>query len=83
MKNIIIVCLLLSSFGFGQFFGQDGNHEEGHENHQPPEEPDQGEEGPGNPGQDPVPLNQWIYLLPLAGYTVATYYFYLKNKREV
>ncbi len=43
------------------------------------DEPDQGTDSIGNPG-DPVPVDNWIYLLSLAG--IAVGFFYLRKKER-
>lgn len=43
-------------------------------------EPDYGEDvGPGNPG-DKVPVNDWLFLLPMVGMAVGVYYLRRRSK---
>lgn len=88
MKRITLIILLLSVFSFGQFFeehpSQDNkathkedqffNESQGYE-----PQPDYGTEvSPGDPG-DPVPLDDWAFLLPLAGIAVGAYFIRKKK----
>lgn len=77
MKKLIILSLFISGFGFGQFFESSESESENQffESSTPtnPNPPEQGEDGPGIPGE-PVPLDDWLFLLPLAGIAVGVYY---------
>ncbi len=87
MKNITLIALFISFIGSAQFF---------EENHSPPEEeqtldygfnqdapqydePNQGVDGPGGPG-DPVPIDDWLYILPLIGIGLGVYFLRYKRK---
>lgn len=87
MKYIFIISLLSGTICFGQFFEQPVEQEEINFNQTDPNSdystPDQGvdesDNGPGTPGE--VPINQWIFLLPLAGLAIGSYQIF-KNKTE-
>ena len=87
MKYITLLILLFSTFGMAQFFEQDYAEEPEtnstqffQEYHQAPD-PEYGTDfGPGQPG-DPVPLDDWAFLLPLAGIAVGVYF--IRKKREL
>lgn len=72
MKYIFIISLLSGTLCFGQFFEQP----EGDSNFNKTDPtsdystPDQGED---------VPINQWIFLLPLAGLAVGGYFYHRKR----
>lgn len=77
MKKLIILSLFISGFGFGQFF-ESSESESENQFFEPttptnPNPPEQGEDS-GNPGPPPVPLDDWLFLLPLAGIAVGAYY---------
>lgn len=82
MKKLAILTLFISTISFGQFFQQDETANEGsnQENSLQPYdsyEYTQGTEGadPNPGGTDPqVPLDDWLFLLPLAGIAVGVYY---------
>ncbi len=77
----------MGSFSFGQNFFE--SEELGYDeptgsnsmfqNHSEYDEPDQGLDALGNPGEE-VPINNWIFLLPLAGVVVGFYYLNKKSK---
>jgi len=77
MKKLIILSLFISGFGFGQFFESSESESENQffESSTPtnPNPPEQGEDRPGAPAE-PVPLDDWLFLLPLAGIAVGAYY---------
>lgn len=83
MKKILVLVFLISSFSFGQFFESneevDANASSGYfsqsidtseDKNQPP------------PGVDDVPLDDWIFLLPLIGIVIGIYY-HLKRRETV
>lgn len=87
MKRITLIILLLSAFSFGQFFEEHQNndnkatHKEDQffkesQGYEP--QPDYGTDGPGQPGDD-VPLDDWAFLLPLAGIAVGVYFIRKKK----
>ena len=82
MKNITVITLLLSALSFGQFFDQEAetNQTQFFDEQQTtaPADPDYGTDGPGNPGP-PVPIDDWAFLLPLAGLAVGIYYIRRKK----
>lgn len=86
MRRLFYIFLLASSFSFAQFFNQDKDEpnegekqeESTFDQKQPDDQPDQGEEDPGNPGS--LPINQWLFLLPIAGAVIGGRYAYRKKK---
>lgn len=85
MKKITLILLFLFCIGNAQFFEQDNSQtEEETQDHgfatDAPvyDEPDQGVDA-GNPG-DPVPIDGWLYLLPVVGITLG--YYFLRERRK-
>ena len=89
---ILVMMLFLSGSAYAQFFepGQDdegtGNHEffddsgpNYNKTGQGGDNPEYDEDGIGNPGGK-VPIDGWIFLLPLAGAAVG--YYYLRRREE-
>ena len=86
MKKFTLITLLISAFSMGQFFDQD--HAEEPETNQSqffdeqhtglPADPVYGTENGGNPA-DPTPIDDWAFLLPLAGLAVGMYYIRRKK----
>ncbi len=75
--------VLFSPIGFGQqFFESDEpEYREGGETNtsvfQPAsgyQEPDQGLDGPGNGGDPRAPIDNWLFLLPLAAIGIGCYF---------
>lgn len=87
MRNLFILTILLLSFNFGQAqnFFSDGQSEQAEEQgfFQRDEAPAQGENtsNPGNPGKK-LPIDDWIFLLPLLGIAVGGYYLMRFKIRE-
>lgn len=90
MKGITILMLLVFGISQAQFFQSD--YEEGQESggffSSQYESSDQGifanyeeDVDPGNPGENPVPLDDWLFLLPLAGVGIGVYYL-IRTKKE-
>ena len=83
MKKSILFILLIGNFALGQdFFQNNTNQEEESSFYNPgaqPSEPEQGTEQGGTPGE-PVPINNWLFLLPLAGAMIGVYY--VSRKKE-
>ena len=86
MKKFTIITLLISAFSMGQYFDQD--HAEEPETNQTqffdeqqsglPTEPEyETDTFPGNPAD--VPIDDWAFLLPLAGLAVGVYYIRRKK----
>lgn len=90
---ILVMMLFLSGSAYAQFF-EPGQDDEGTSNHeffddsgpnynktgQGGDEPELGEDiSAENPG-DKVPIDNWIFLLPLAGAAVG--YYYLRRREE-
>ena len=81
MKYITLLILLFSTFGMAQFFEQDYAEEPENNPNQffqdnsydPYVEPEYETYKPGQPG-DPVPLDDWAFILPLAGMAVGVYF---------
>lgn len=84
--------ILTGSLCFGQNFFENENSEEPTENNQgsmfaehtqPPANPDIGLDAQGqpNPGGDDVPIDDWAFLLPLAGILIG--FYYLSKKKEI
>ena len=87
MKKITLILLFFSIMGNAQFFESDNTTQEEEpqngsfsENNDVYDQPDQGEDASGNPG-DPVPVNDWMYLLPVIGIGVGA--FFLSRKRNL
>ncbi len=87
MKRFMLISLLISCVGNAQFFESENSNPE-HEQTQSGafdqdkainEEPDQGLDGPGNPGE-PVPVDGWVYVLPLLGLSLGVYFINRKRK---
>lgn len=91
MKKLAILTLFISTISFGQFFQQDepANQGSNQENSLQPYdsyEYTQGtEDTEPNPGDvDPqVPLDNWLFLLPLAGIAVGAYFLSRKQKAKI
>lgn len=87
MKKLAVLVFFIGSVTFGQNFfeHEDSESEESTTQNsafqsQPEyEEPDQGVDSIGNPG-DEVPIDKWIFLLPLAG--IALGFYFLEKKRS-
>lgn len=83
MKKILVLVFLISSFSFGQFFESneevDVNASSGYfsQSIDTSEDDDQ-----PSPGGDDVPLDDWIFLLPLIGIVIGIYY-HLKRRETV
>lgn len=87
MKKITLLILLFSVFSFGQFFedgGQQNSHKATNQENQffnesqgTEPQPDYDVDGPGQPGD--VPLDDWAFLLPLAGIAVGAYFIRKKK----
>lgn len=83
-----ILFLLIFSFSQAQFFENPSDDNESFETSPTEynETPDQGTDARGDddfptgPGE-PIPINQWIFLLPLAGLAIGSYQIF-KNKTE-
>ena len=90
MKKLTIMIFLVGSVSFGQNFfeAQEPQYEEessqtsAFQTEQSYSAPDQGldadDDGPGNPGE--VPVDNWIFLLPIAGITIG--FYFLKKKKS-
>ncbi len=88
MKKITLIALFISFLGYGQFFESENSEQEENnqsgtfqQNQNPSPEPDQGvdDNNPGNPGD--VPIDDWIFLLPISGFALGI--FYLTRKRKL
>ncbi len=88
MKKLIVWVFLIGSFGFGQNFFESEEPEYDEPTNsssmfqtQPEyDEPDQGVDvGMSNPGEE-VPIDKWIFLLPIAGIVISFYYLRIKPK---
>lgn len=83
MKGIVILMLLVFGISQAQFFQSDyeevqesggffsSQYESSNQGNFPIQEDDV---DPGNPGENRVPLDDWLFLLPLAGIAVGAYY---------
>lgn len=89
MKKIKLIALFFSFIGNAQFFEsqQEAPEEEQTQDYgfaqEAPDydQPDQGlDNNPGNPGEDPVPIDGWLYLLPVVGITLG--YYFLRERRK-
>lgn len=89
MKKIVLIVILLSSFGLGQNFFESDQQEEYNEtseqssfysNSEEPqyEEPDQGVDSMGNPADVPID-EKWVFLV-LSGTLVGFYFLRKKSK---
>ena len=82
MKKITILSFLIGSLVFGQDFFSSGSNQSDEELQQSSfsdqteySQPDQGLDEAGGPGDPPgVPINNWIFLLPLAGIAIGAFY---------
>lgn len=86
MKKITLIALFISALGYGQFFeSENSDQEENNQNqafqqeHNPYTEPDQGVDSIGNPG-DEVPVDEWLFFLPVAGLALGVFYLIRKRK---
>lgn len=89
MKKIVLMILLIGNLVFAQNFFQSEHIEDNTEQpqtgyfsqeHIPNEyDPEQGNDGPGNPGP-PVPINNWQFLLTLAGVGVGVWFLRKRYK---
>ena len=89
VKYITVLLLLISTFTRAQFFEQNPTEEPETSQNQffqdtnpnPYPEPEYGNDvGPGGPG-DPTPIDDWAFLLPLAGLAVGVYF--IRKKKMV
>lgn len=89
MKKIALLILLTANIGFGQNFFESEQDEYEESDTQSAyfsssqeygNVPDQGTDGAGNPGPQ-VPIDEWLFLLPLAGIILGVYY--LSRNREL
>lgn len=88
-KELFSLLLLLLSFSLtnAQFFEDYQQTEEaqssGFFNNEPtPEYEVDGRENPSNPGGEAVPINNYLFLLPLLGMAVGSYYL-LRRREEL
>ncbi|NLN33388.1 MAG: hypothetical protein GX159_07310 [Flavobacteriaceae bacterium] len=89
MKGITFLMLLVFGISQAQFFQSEyeepvesggffsSQYESSNQGNFPIQEDDV---DPGNPGQNPVPLDDWLFLLPLAGVGIGVYYLIRKKK---
>lgn len=91
----LIIVLLISGFGYGQFFEDQqeenapfsensGYFDSSGPNYEQPgngdgDGPVYGEDEMGNPGTH-VPINDWLFLLPIAGAAVGAYF--LRRRKQ-
>jgi hypothetical protein len=87
MKKIVFLTLLLfSTYSYSQFFEQPSEEQEQTNQSFEPysndeyTDPDQGVDMGGNPGE-PIPINDWLFLLPLAALAIGSHRL-LRNKKE-
>lgn len=86
MKTLILFCLLLSTLTLGQFFEQQepepqqNNPVQFFDENQYDPEPEYETNGAGDPN-DPTPIDDWAFLLPLAGIAVGVYF--IRKKWEL
>lgn len=81
MKKILILSLLIGGLSFGQDFFS-GQAEKSDQEFFEDESNSTGET-PGNPGSpkpEKVPLDDWLFLLPIGGLAVGGYYLTRKRK---
>ncbi|MBW7870087.1 MAG: hypothetical protein H3C39_03385 [Flavobacteriia bacterium] len=90
----LIIVLLISGFGYGQFFedqqeqdapfsDNSGYFDGSGPNYEQPgdgDNPEYGEDGPGNPGGPRLPIDDWLFLLPIAGAAVGAYF--LRRRKQ-
>lgn len=89
MKKIAFLSILITTLSFGQFFDAEEHHQEETNNNvfsqqnQAPQ-PEMGldanpDENPGDVDPD-VPIDDWMFLLPLIGAAVGYYYLRINKK---
>ena len=91
MKGIVILMLLVFGISQAQFFQSDyeevqesggffSSHYES-SNQEIFANYEEDDSNPSNPGENPVPLDDWLFLLPLAGVGIGVYYL-IRTKKE-
>jgi hypothetical protein len=87
MSKLTLILLLIGNLCCGQFFESDPENEE-FSMYEEYSDPDQGmdadddedDNGPGTPGEQ-APINDWLFLLPLAALAIGSHRL-LRNKKE-
>ncbi len=89
MKRITFIIIFLFGFTNAQFFeSQSENHQENidyfdNSEANSSEHITSDRTDPTGPGDDPVPIDNWLFLLPLAGIAVGAYFLSRKQKVEI
>jgi hypothetical protein len=84
MKKLTLAILFMSPLSFGQFF-ENPEESEDFSYYEQNSEPDQGMDStdphPDDDDPFPAPINDWLFLLPLAALAIGSHRL-LRNKKE-